>query len=117
MYQYDCEPCDLWGGGSSLPGLREVTVEEFLQVNKGLMLAFHRDFVCGVPYGVDTFEVEGSMATYHGDSENPYYFQSTFGAGCNVAAHLENEYAMVAQGEVILIGNFYDVKLFEVVEG
>ena len=52
------------GGGSSLPGLREVTAEEFLQVNKGFMLAFHRDFGCGVPYGVSILGGGGNSRRY-----------------------------------------------------
>ena len=104
------------GGGSSLPGLREVTAEEFLQVNKGLMLAFHRDFVCGVPYGVDILGESSGVAFVFEPAGEGYYFQSEFGAGAAVIAELWNDVAVVTQGEVNLTGNFYDVKLFEVVE-
>ena len=99
-----------------MPGLREVTAEEFLQVNKGLMLAFHRDFVCGVPYGVDIWGLPGNVAFAFEPTEEGYYFQSEFDVGAAVIAESGNDVAVVTQGEVNLTGNFYDLKLFEVVE-
>lgn len=108
------------GGGSSFPGLREVTAEEFLQVNKGLMLAFHRDFVCGVPYGVSVFvsPVSDKEYAFKNSLENETYFYSIlFGYQCVVAGIRENSYAAVVENEgLIMNGNFYDAKLFEVVE-
>lgn len=110
------------GGGSSLPGMREVTAEEFLQVNKGLMLAFHRDFVCGVPYfiGMRTVDVDiafiNDIEPDDGD-ETVYRFIFDFANECALVNESETQRAAVnAQEGVVLTGNFYDVKLFEVVE-
>ena len=110
------------GGGSSLPGLREVTAEEFLQVNKGLMLALHRDFVCGVPYfiGMRTVDVDiafiNDIEPDDGD-ETAYRFIFDFANECTLVNASETQRASVsAQEGVILTGNFYNVKLFEVVE-
>ena len=110
------------GGGSSLPGLREVTAEEFLIVNKGLMLAFHRDFVCGVPYfvGMRTVDVDIAFVNINepddGD-ETAYRFIFNDATECALVNESETQRAVVSEQEgVILTGNFYDVKLFEVVE-
>lgn len=108
------------GGGSSLPELREVTAKEFLEVNKGLMLAFHRDFVCGVPYG-ETVRAEANLAPVFAfinkqDGMSYRYF-ILFGNSCAVADESTSSLAGVDKnGELHMQGNFYDVKLFEVVE-
>ena len=107
------------GGGSSLPGLREVTAEEFLQVNKGLMLAFHRDFVCGVPYGPNiSSEYSSSLGAFTNYLEGfAYSFVCDYGLEVGVEEDSGNSYArLFANGGLSMDGNFYDVKLFEVVE-
>lgn len=105
-----------------MPELREVTAKEFLEVNKGLMLAFHRDFVCGVPYfvGMRTADVDiafvNEIEPDDGD-ETAYRFIFNFLDECALVNESGTQRAAVnTQEGVILTGNFYDVKLFEVVE-
>lgn len=110
------------GGGSSLPGLREVTAEEFLQVNKGLMLALHRDFVCGVPYFIGMRTVDVDIAFINDiepddGGETAYRFIFDYASKCALVNASETQCAAVSEQEgVVLTGNFYAVKLFEVVE-
>lgn len=105
-----------------MPELREVTAKEFLEVNKGLMLAFHRDFVCGVPYfiGMRTVDVDIAFVNQiepdDGD-ETAYRFIFEDATKCALVNESETQCAAVSEQEgVVLTGNFYDVKLFEVVE-
>nr|DAY16207.1 MAG TPA: hypothetical protein [Caudoviricetes sp.] len=84
------------------------------------MLAFHRDFVCGVPYGVSILGDAGDGRRYAFvnslENENYFYFIVP-GDQCAVSGLRGNSYAGVTgSGGLIMQGNFYDVKLFEVVE-
>lgn len=103
-----------------MPELREVTAKEFLEANKGLMLAFHRDFVCGVPYG-ETEQTNVGFASVFAfinrqDGMRYSYF-IVFGETCSVADESVSSVAGVdGNGELHMRGDFYDVKLFEVVE-
>lgn len=101
-----------------MPGLREVTAEEFLLVNKGLILAFHRNFVCGVPYGQDIMaDLDQTGVAFLNDNiiEN-YSFVTIHGSGAAIIEQLGGSSIRVSNEGVEIQGNFYDVKLFEVVE-
>ena len=98
--------------------MKEVTAEEFLQVNKGLMLAVHRDFVCGVPYGPNISSgYSSSLGAFTNYLERfTYSFICDYGSRVGVGEVRGNSYAMLfAKGGLSMDGNFYDAKLFEVV--